>query len=43
MMPIHLTKGLELLAALLAPVVLTVFFNRRALAAARRKNQRQVR
>jgi hypothetical protein len=42
-MPIHLTKGLELLAALLAPVVSTVFFNWRALAADRQKDQRQVR
>ncbi|MEO7102245.1 MAG: hypothetical protein ABI311_02810 [Gemmatimonadaceae bacterium] len=42
-MPIHLTKGLELLAALLAPVISTVFFNWRTLAAARREDQRRVR
>lgn len=38
-MPIHLVKGLTLALALLAPVVTTLFFHRRSLAAARRQGQ----
>ncbi|HEY5086381.1 MAG TPA: hypothetical protein VII66_03395 [Gemmatimonadaceae bacterium] len=40
-MPIHLAKGLGLAAALLAPVVTTLFFNWRTLVAARRQEQGQ--
>jgi hypothetical protein len=44
-MPIHLEKGLTLAAALLAPVVTTLFFHWRTLVVARREasNQDQVR
>ncbi|MEO9019829.1 MAG: hypothetical protein ABI314_04885 [Gemmatimonadaceae bacterium] len=35
-MPIHLVKGLALAAALLAPVLLTLFFHWRTTVAARR-------
>ncbi|MEO7041172.1 MAG: hypothetical protein ABI035_02820 [Gemmatimonadaceae bacterium] len=42
-MPIHLIKGFELIVALLAPVVATVYFNRRSLAAASREDKGQVR
>ncbi|MEO9251091.1 MAG: hypothetical protein ABI322_08715 [Gemmatimonadaceae bacterium] len=38
-MPIHLVKGLTLLAALLAPVVTTLFFNWRTMVAAGRQGQ----
>jgi hypothetical protein len=36
-MPIHLLKGLTLAAALLGPVVTTLFFDWRSRAAARRR------
>ncbi|MEO7216561.1 MAG: hypothetical protein ABI026_00010 [Gemmatimonadaceae bacterium] len=42
-MSIHLVKGLTLAAALLAPVVTTLYFHSRTLAAARSKQQDQVR
>ena len=37
-MPIHLAKGLTLLAALLAPVVCTLFFDWKIATAARRQD-----
>ncbi|HEY7899100.1 MAG TPA: hypothetical protein VIC03_11880 [Gemmatimonadaceae bacterium] len=40
-MPIHLLKGAELGVALLAPVVITLFFHWRTLVAARRDTQGQ--
>jgi hypothetical protein len=35
----HLAKGLALMAALIAPVLATLFFHRRALLAAQRQDQ----
>lgn len=40
-MPIHIAKGLTLALALLAPVLTTLFFHKRSLAAARRQDQVQ--
>jgi len=42
-MPIHLVRGIKLVLALLAPVLTTTFFHRRALMAARRAQHRDSR